>query len=325
MSSLQYEKTDKQCPPIPKPRASQRRGKCISLFQFIRNFNPVWLGAYSKETLPTFAHSLRKTITFIDTAVDCIEHISSPLISQQSTIVIISDEYATDRKVIAHLLNLTNIQTICIVSDDLQSGSIDSFFNDRRIQPILNSTLAVLVDLAHDQSSLDQFDVQLDNFREATRKCNENVDQIDIVDYNQESVRSKQIPSPSSITERNIRFEQTPLPSSPTERNVTSEHIQAPYSKTQRKNEHEGTVNSGKVEESVEYYKGFVTMGYQHFPRSVSSNDRQAPFGEVTATAERFRDRAPVKPDNDWCYGRGPFVYHWHPSGPSFRNVRRLR
>lgn len=308
MSSLQYENTDKQFPPIPKPRAFQRRGKCIILFQIIRNFNPVWLGAYSKETLPTFAHSLRKTITFIDTAVDCIEHISSPLISQQSTIVIISDEYATDRKVVAHLLNLKNIQIIYIVSDDLHPGPIDSFFNDRRIQPVLNNTLAVLLDLTRDEAGLDHFGVQLDNAREATRNNNENIDQIDIVSNDQESVRSKQIPSLPSVIERN----------------VPSEHVQPPYSKTQRINEHERVFNSDNAEEPAKYYKGFVAMGYQHFQRSASPNERQVPFGGVTATAERFRDRAPVKPDNDWCYGRGPFVYHWHPSGPSFRNVRRL-
>jgi hypothetical protein len=45
-------------------------------FEIIQNIETIWLGTYSKETLPNFARDLLKQITFIDNAVACIEHIT---------------------------------------------------------------------------------------------------------------------------------------------------------------------------------------------------------------------------------------------------------
>ncbi len=245
---LGREIAQKQSTPVPKPRSYQPRRKCIIPFEIIQNFEAIWLGTYSKETLPSFARDLLKQITFIDTAVDCIEHITLSFISQRPIILIISDEYATNRKVMAHLLDLTGIQTIYIVLDSLQQGSIDWFFNNRRIEPVFNDTLTVLFDLIHDEMENSvHFDEQLHNAQGATKK-------------NTESVRFAQVPSPPSIAERNILFKQTPPPPSVKERSIPSKQTPPPSSRTERNVGHKQTTTPKKAEEPTKYYKGFVTI-----------------------------------------------------------------
>ena len=144
-------------------------------------------------------------------------------------------------------------------------------------------------------------------------------------------------PPPPSITQRSIRFEQTPHPPPMKKRNTLSTQAlpvmgknilseQIPLSSPQPKRDvrHVQMTTHKEAEESTGYYKGFVAIGSQHFPRNVPTINRRIIPGEITATAERFPDHEMFVRDNDWLYGRGPVVYHWHPPPPSFRNVRRL-
>jgi hypothetical protein len=142
---------------------------------------------------------------------------------------------------------------------------------------------------------------------------------------------------PPSITERHIRLQQPSRPPLIKKKNTPSEQKplvtekifpfkQIPLSSSQKQRDigHEQTTTQERTEDSTEYYKGFVAMGYQHFQRNMPTMEERTVPGERTATAERFREQRPFIRDNDWLYGRGPVVYHWHPPPPSFRNVRRL-
>ena len=141
MATSEWKTIQRKAISLHKPYVSQADRIPIEI---INNCHIVWLGTHSKDTIPTFACDLLKQIIFIDTAVDCIEHITSLITSSRHIVLIISDEYATERKAIGHMLNLNEIRMIYIILDNSQQEIVDWPFNDTRIVLILNDTFTVL-------------------------------------------------------------------------------------------------------------------------------------------------------------------------------------
>ncbi|CAF1359829.1 unnamed protein product, partial [Didymodactylos carnosus] len=157
-----------------------------------------------------------------------------------------------------------------------------------------NSALMIHNQLTHEKGKESvHLDGQLQNIREMSGRNKEKIHKVDTTGKYQKPVRIEQTQSSQTEAEKNIRTGQT----------------------TRIEN----------TEEPPSTFRGFETMGYQHFVKKIGlPDDDHAAFGERTATAERFRDRESSVPDNYWRYRRGHAVYHWHPPAPSFRNVRRL-
>jgi hypothetical protein len=213
MATPERKTIERKSIPLPKPRASQS-GKLPRKFsipvKIISNCHVVWLGAYSKDTIPIFARDLLKQITFIDTAVDCIEHITSLVTSQRHIILIMSDEYATDRKVIAHMLNLNEIEMIYIILDSCQQETLDWFFNDTRIALIFNDTFTVLKQFLPEKvEKSTHFHEQVRNVQGVAKKDLKNVEVLVSADKSQKPVRIEQTSPPHIQTEISVRKERT--------------------------------------------------------------------------------------------------------------------
>ncbi|CAF0786629.1 unnamed protein product [Adineta ricciae] len=118
----------------------------------------VWLGSQANHTIPTFTHKLRDTIVFLDTSIDCTNHITS---SESSAVLVISDEYAIDQKTIEDMLSLVQVKMIYVVIDEsqLNSNSNTQLLSNQRIKYIFDDTSTVLKQLCDIR---EQFSIQID-------------------------------------------------------------------------------------------------------------------------------------------------------------------
>jgi hypothetical protein len=249
----------------------------------------VWLSNYSKETIPEFAYDLLNKITFIDTTVDCIEHIISLFAQRSSVIIIMSDDYTNDRKATEHLLNFPEIAMIYKIADDTLPDSVVRIFDDSRVEYVFNDAPNVLRRLRRDKNKMYiHRDTQLQNTKESKELINRQI----ITDDDRELTRT--------VQPRREQFE--PMKAAPNTPTATSE----------------------KIKTSLLVPKGFVTDGWQHAMTHMHSQHRASVYGEITATTERFPNRELFVRDNDWPVGLRHVVMHYHPPPPSFRNVRRL-
>jgi len=136
----------------------------------------VWLSNYSKQTIPMFAYDLLNKITFIDTAVDCIEHIISLFAQRSSVIIIMSDDYTNDRKATEHLLNFPEIVMIYKIADDTLPDSVVRIFDDIRVEYVFNDAPNVLRRLWRDKNNMYiHRDTQLQNTKESKELINRQI------------------------------------------------------------------------------------------------------------------------------------------------------
>ena len=129
----------------------QNQQKCSIPLEIIRDPAPIWLGAYSKDTIPNFARNLSKKIIFVDNADDCIRYVTLPLVSIYPLTVVVSHQYVTNRKLIDDLCNLQQIRVIYTVLDSAREESKDWFFDERKMEAIFNDPLTVLSNLIRAQ------------------------------------------------------------------------------------------------------------------------------------------------------------------------------
>jgi hypothetical protein len=122
---------------------------CLPL-EILNNQPIVWLGADSNDTIPVFACALRDQITFIDTAIDCTEYITSLSAPEGSIVLIMSDEYTTHKEIEA-MLSLFKIKMIYVIVDKSQSNPDMCSLRSRRLRYIFNDTSSVLKQLCHDR------------------------------------------------------------------------------------------------------------------------------------------------------------------------------
>jgi hypothetical protein len=149
----------------------------------------VWLGTDSNDTIPVFARALRDQITFIDTAIDCTEHIASLSAPQRSIVLIMSDEYTIHRKEIEDMLSLFKIKMIYMIVDTSQSNPDACSLRSRRLKYIFNDTSSVLKQLCHDrvQRSV-HLGMSMPSDKQNTKSSDDNI----ITDADGESIRIKQ-------------------------------------------------------------------------------------------------------------------------------------
>ncbi|CAF1184805.1 unnamed protein product [Adineta ricciae] len=102
----------------------------------------VWLGSQANHTIPTFTHKLRDTIVFLDTSIDCTNHITS---SESSVVLIISDEYAIHQKTIEDMLSVVQVKMIYVVIDEsqLSSSSSTQLLSNQRIEYIFDDASTI--------------------------------------------------------------------------------------------------------------------------------------------------------------------------------------
>lgn len=147
VTGQEHEKSQTSITSVPQPPSYQNRQKCSIPLEIIRDPAPIWLGAYSKDTIPNFARNLSKKILFVDNAVDCIRYITLPFISIYPLTVIVSHDYVTNGKLIADLCNLQQIRIIYTILDSTREESRDWFFDERKMEAIFNDPLTVLSNL----------------------------------------------------------------------------------------------------------------------------------------------------------------------------------
>ena len=117
--------------------------------EILNNRLIIWLGSESNNSIPRFAYHLRNLIHFCDTAIDLAEHSSSVDASDNSIVLIISDEYATCQQVIRAMLILSEIKMIySIVNESQWTPAIHSFRHEK-LKYIFNDPLNVLRHLSN--------------------------------------------------------------------------------------------------------------------------------------------------------------------------------